>query len=271
MARTVFFISDGTAITAETLGHSLLTQFDLGDFAQHRLPFVGTLERAERAAQAVTRAMEDDGERPIVFHTVIEPKHAKLLEATGACVVDLFGQLATPLEEEFGVSRERHVGRAHGLTNVDSYDLRMEATNYALSHDDGANTDYADADLVMIGVSRSGKTPTCLYLALQFGVSAANYPLTEDDLDGADLPKSLRSAHGRLFGLTIGPVRLAQIREARRPGSRYASLARCRSEVGDAEMIYQRRNIPHLDATHMSVEEICTKVLQKLKLTRRLY
>jgi hypothetical protein len=271
MPRTVFFISDGTGITAETLGHSLLTQFDLDEVQQHRIPFVDTRKRALAAAEAVTGAMAVDGERPIVFHTIIEPEHAELLSATGACIVDLFEQLATPLELEFGTTRQRRVGQAHGMTNVDTYDLRMEATNYALNHDDGADIDFNGADLILVGVSRSGKTPTCLYLALQFGVKAANYPLTEDDLDGSDLPPALRDFRDRLFGLTIEPERLAQIREARRPGSRYASLAQCRREVGDAEFVFQKRRIPNLNATHMSVEEICTKVLHQLRLKRSMY
>ena len=174
MTRTVFYISDGTGITAETLGHSLLTQFDLGEMQQTRLPFVDTLARANEAAEAVSRAHRDDGVRPLVFHTILDAEHAALLEATGACVVDLFERLAAPLEDEFGVARRRRVGRAHGIANVDTYDSRMEATNYALRHDDGANTDYSEAELILVGVSRSGKTPTCLYMALQFGVKAAN-------------------------------------------------------------------------------------------------
>lgn len=271
MARTVFFISDGTGITAETLGHSLLTQFDLGDAHQMRLPFVDTLSRAEKAAQAVAQAYADDGERPLVFHTIVEPAHAELLEQTGACVVDLFGRLVAPLEREFGLVRKRRVGRAHSMANIDTYDLRMEATNFALRHDDGADLDYGDADVVLVGVSRSGKTPTCLYMALQFGVKAANYPLTVDDLESGKLPAAVRGARNKLFGLTIEPDRLAHIREARRPGSRYAALAQCRREVSDAELLYQGFKVPHLNTTHTSVEEICTKVLHKLRLKRRLY
>ncbi len=271
MARTVFFISDGTGITAETLGHSLLTQFDLGEVHQVRVPFVDTRSRAEDVANAIRRAQADDGDRPLVFHTIIEPTHAKLLEETDACVVDLFGRLVAPLEREFGLVRKRRVGQAHGMTNVDTYDLRMEATNFALRHDDGADLDYGEADVILVGVSRSGKTPTCLYMALQFGVKAANYPLTVDDLESGNLPAAVRGDRSKIFGLTIEPERLAHIREARRPESRYASLAQCRREVGDAEVLYQRFKVPHLNTTHTSVEEICTKVLHKLRLKRRLY
>jgi regulator of PEP synthase PpsR (kinase-PPPase family) len=271
MTRTVFYISDGTGITAETLGHSLLTQFDLGEVQQVRLPFVDTLARAEDAVQAIRRAHDDDGARPLVFHTVIDQSHAELLDATEACVIDLFGRLVAPLERDFGLVRKRRVGRAHAMTNVDTYDDRMAATNYALRHDDGANTDYSEAELILVGVSRSGKTPTCLYMALQFGVRAANYPLTVDDLERGKLPEVLRGSTGKVFGLTIEPERLAHIREERRPGSRYASLAQCRREVGDAEVLYQSFNVPYLSTTHTSVEEICTKVLHKLRLKRRLY
>lgn len=269
--RTVFYISDGTGITAETLGHSLLTQFDLGDVQQVRLPFVDTLARAEDAARSIRRAQHDDGEQPLVFHTVIDQAHAKLLEETEACVIDLFGRLVAPLEREFGLVRKRRVGRAHAMTDVDTYDDRMAATNYALRHDDGANTDYSEAELILVGVSRSGKTPTCLYMALQFGVRAANYPLTVEDLDRGKLPDAVRTARGKVFGLTIEAERLAHIREERRPGSRYASLAQCRREVSDAELLYQTCKVPHLNTTHTSVEEICTKVLHKLRLKRQLF
>ena len=271
MARTVFFISDGTGITAETLGHSLLTQFDLGDVHQVRVPFVDTLERVEKAALSIRRAQAEDGHRPLVLHTVIDQSHAKVLEDTEACVVDLFGRLVAPLEREFGLVRKRRVGQAHAMTNVDTYDLRMEATNYALRHDDGADLDYGEADVVLLGVSRSGKTPTCLYMALQFGVKAANYPLTVDDLESGQLPDAVRDDRSKIFGLTIEPERLAHIREARRPGSRYAALAQCRREVGDAELLFQGFKVPHLNTTHTSVEEICTKVLHKFRLKRRLY
>jgi hypothetical protein len=271
MARTVFFISDGTGITAETLGHSLLTQFDLGKVHEVRVPFVDTLPRIEDVTQSVRRAHAEDGERPLVLHTIVDKSHARLLEDTEACVVDLFGRLVAPLEREFGLVRKRRVGQAHAMTNVDTYDLRMEATNFALRHDDGADLDYSEAEVIFVGVSRSGKTPTCLYMALQFGVKAANYPLTTDDLESGRLPAAVRGDRDKIFGLTIEPERLSHIREARRPGSRYAALPQCRREVSDAELLYQTFKVPHLNTTHTSVEEICTKVLHKFGLKRNLY
>jgi regulator of PEP synthase PpsR (kinase-PPPase family) len=201
--RLVFYISDGTGITAETIGHSLLTQFEGVRFQTQRLSFVDSADKAREAARQVRVAGEARGCRPIIISSVVDAAFAAMLEESGALVLDVFGPFIGRLEAELGKQRQLHVGHAHGMLDFAAYEQRINATNYALTHDDGGNVNYNEADLILVGVSRSGKTPTCLYLALHFGVRAANYPLTEDDLEGKELPARLGAHRKKIYGLTI--------------------------------------------------------------------
>jgi regulator of PEP synthase PpsR (kinase-PPPase family) len=185
--------------------------------------------------------------------------------------VDVFAPFIGPLEQELGTMRARHVNKAHGLVNFAEYEERINATNYALSHDDGVSTNYADAEMILVGVSRSGKTPTCLYMALHYGVKAANYPLTDDDLEKMELPARLRPFRNRLYGLSIDAQRLAQVRENRRPNSRYATLEQCRWELAQADKLFKRENIPVQNTTHTSIEEIASKILSALGIERHMF
>lgn len=272
MKRTVFFVSDGTGITAETLGHTLLTQFEDIEFAEVTLPFVNSAERAARAVQAINRAAEQDALRPLVFSTLVAPAIQEQVAGSNALVLDLFSVFIQPLEMELERGSTHTTGRSHGVVDRATYNFRIEALNFALRHDDGASTQgYNSADVILIGVSRSGKTPTCLYLAMHFGVRAANYPITADDLDSPALPKVLRPHRKRLYGLTIAPERLQQIRSERRPHSRYASLGQCRREVQEVEAMYRAEGIPFLDTEAVSIEEIASTIMQDTGLKRRLY
>lgn len=271
MRRTAFFVSDGTAITAETFGHSLLTQFSCVDFRQIRLPFVDTREKARDAVSLINRAAEADTQQPLVFSTIVDSDIGQELFACNGHVFDMFSTFMEPLERILGVERSPRVGQAHGMGNAHAYEDRMEATNYALTHDDGISKKLDQADVVLIGVSRSGKTPTCLYMALHYGVKAANYPLTEEDLEQPRLPAFLRSHRHKLFGLTIDPERLAQIREHRRPSSRYASIKQCRYEVEAAESMMRVEKVPWLSTTDSSVEELASRILLELGLQREVF
>jgi [pyruvate, water dikinase]-phosphate phosphotransferase / [pyruvate, water dikinase] kinase len=269
--RPVYYVSDGTGITAETIGHSLLTQFTGTRFATDRLPFVDTPEKAREAAMEIRRGGEQHGTRPIVVNSCVDEDLNRILAESGALMLDVFAPFIAPLEEELGSAREPRVGKAHGIADFDTYHQRINAMNYALTHDDGISVDYSEADLILVGVSRAGKTPTCVYLALHYGVRAANYPLTDDDLDADRLPPRLRSWRSKLFGLTIDPERLHQIREERRPGSSYARLETCRREVATAEQMLQRERIPMLSTTHASIEEIASRVLEELGINREMF
>lgn len=271
MKRTVFFISDGTAITAETLGHSLITQFPGVEFDQVRMPFVDDLEKCAAAVAAINRASQRDGAPAIVFNTIVDESLCAMIKSSDGVLLDMFATFLSPMEKALGVAHEPTVGRAHGVANLDRYEHRMEATNYAMGHDDGVSVDFRDADLVLVGVSRCGKTPTCLYMALHFGVRAANYPLTPDDLDEMRLPSFLRRYRHKLVGLTIDPERLAQIRQTRKPGSRYASPRQCRQEVDAAANLLRMEGVKTFETTHASIEEIASRVLLQLGMQREMF
>ncbi len=270
--RTVFFISDGTGISAETLGHGLLTQFEDIEFAQTVLPFVDTVAKARECVARIEQAKARSGVRPIVFCTLVNDEVRNALREADALVLDFFEGFLNPLEAELGARSTHTVGRSHSAANNKEYLDRIEAINFSLAHDDGLGSqELAKADVVLVGVSRSGKTPTCLYLALQFGIKAANMPLTPDDFDRGTLPGPLEPHLKKLYGLTIAPDRLAEIRNQRRPDSRYARLDNCRYEVEQAERMMRRFGIPWLNSTTRSIEEIATKILQEVKLERRVY
>ena len=267
MKRQILFISDGTGITAETLGHSLMTQFPAVEFEEKRYAFIDTLEKAEQLRQALS---QQDESRLILLTVADEAIRKVLLELPGQ-VLDIFTFAISWMSRALGQAPEQHVGHAHGMVDPKAYQRRIDAINYALSFDDGLGRDYAEADVILVGVSRSGKTPTCLYLALHFGLKAANYPLTENDFDSMGLPAMLAPWKDKLFGLSIDPFRLAQIREARKPGSSYARLNTCRMEVQYAERLFKRFRIHDPNTTETSIEEISTRILAVLKLENPLY
>lgn len=270
--RTVFFISDGTGITAETVGHSLLSQFEGFAYRQERIPFTDTLEKARDCCRRIAATHTRDGERPVVVTTLVDPVIASLIREADALHLDFFATFISPLEAELGVKSLRAIGRGHSRANSADYAARIEAINFTMAHDDGvSNTDLDKADVILVGVSRSGKTPTSLYLALQFGIKAANYPLIPEDFERNHLPAILDKHRHKLFGLTIGPERLAQIRQERRPDSKYASLDNCRWEIEQAEKLMRREGIRWLNSTTKSIEEISATLMQTAKLERTSY
>jgi regulator of PEP synthase PpsR (kinase-PPPase family) len=271
--RTVFFISDRTGITAEMLGNSLLSQFDDVNFERHTIPFVDTAEKVDAAILQINATATREGKRPVVFASVVDEAASRHIHThANALTLDLFQAFVAPLELELDTRSSHAAGRTHGIANSHEYFARMEAINYSQAHDDGAATrDLAKAQVILVGVSRCGKTPTSLYLALQFGVLAANFPLTPDDFADRRLPASVVPHRDRLFGLTINPDRLQRIREERRAGSKYASLENCRYEVREAEHLMDHERIPMLDTTEMSIEEIATKILHRTKVERHIY
>lgn len=268
--RTVFFISDRTGITAEMLGNSLLTQFESIRFNRITIPFVDSLERAAEAVREVNAVAESEGCRPIVVSSIVDEATSGLIRRdANAFTLDMFQAFIQPLESELGTNSSHAAGRSHGIANGHEYFARMEAINFAQTHDDGMVTrDLDKAQVILVGVSRCGKTPTSLYLALQFGVRAANFPLTPDDFADHRLPASVLPFRDRLYGLTIHAERLRDIREERRPGSRYATLENCRHEIREAEHLMQQHAIPILDTTLKSIEEIATTIVHRAKLTR---
>lgn len=268
--RTVFFVSDQTGVTAETMGHSLLTQFDGAQYQSQTLPFIASAAQAEEVVQRIDEAGRASGLRPIVFATLVDDAVRTVLQKANALVLDFFAAFLGPLETELAMPSAHASGRAHGMADLAAYTARINATNFTLANDDGAGArDYASADVVLVGVSRSGKTPTCLYLALQYGVYAANYPLADEDLESGELPPVLQPHKDKLFGLTIRADRLQQIRHERRPNSRYSSLPQIHAELRAALALFARVGLPYLDTTECSIEEIASRILERKRLVRR--
>ena len=262
--HTVFFVSDGTGITAETFGHSVLTQFNLR-FKQVRLPFVDTIDKAHDACKKINEAYAEKGLRPIVFSTLVQADLAAILHRANAMQMDLIQTFVEPLEQELGVKSTHTVGQSHNIADSEQYRKRIEAINFSLAHDDGqSHKNLSTADVILVGVSRSGKTPTSLYLAMQFGIKAANYPLIPEDFERGRLPSALPAFKGKIFGLSIAAERLSEIRNERRPGSKYAALENCRYEVNEAEAMMKKEGIRWLSSTAKSIEEISTTILQEM-------
>ena len=270
--RRVFFVSDRTGITVEALGSSLLTQFADVDFLRMTLPFIDSIPKAIQVVAQVNEARRDSGQRPLVFSSIVDDEVRAEIRKCDALVLDVFERFIVPLEVEMEMKSLHAVGRSHSAGNVKDYNHRIEAINYTLAHDDGVtHRGLEEADIVLVGVSRSGKTPTCLYMAMQFGIKAANYPLIPEDLEANRLPPSLLPLKGKVFGLSITAERLHQIRSERRPDSTYASIANCRHEIAAAEKLMKHAGIPFLDSTTKSIEEIATHVLHEAHLVRRVY
>lgn len=269
--RSVFFISDGTAITAETLGHSLLAQFPHVDFNIHIIPYITSEEAAMEVVAEINKRAEQDGNQPLVFDTLVDPYARDIINTANAINLDVFEGLISKLSEVLGTPPTTLVGQTHAVTDSESYKARIDAVHFALDNDDGARTRHYDkADLILIGVSRSGKTPTSIYLSLQFGIRVANYPLTEEDLDDNRLPAVLKAHKNKLFGLMIDAERLVAIRSERKANSRYASFNQCQMELRAIEGIYISEGIKYLNVSEMSIEEISTRILQMTGLKRRI-
>ncbi len=271
--RTVFFVSDGTGITAETFGNSILNQFPAKP--RHvRRPFIDTVDKAMAVVDEINQVTVAEGKRSIVFITLIDDAVRSIVTGDGCkgLVLDMFRTFVEPLELELGVKSNHRVGRFSDASESAEYHDRIEAINFSLAHDDGQSARNLDmADVILLGVSRSGKTPTSLYLAMQHGIKAANCPLIPEDFDRGHLPRALQPHKRKCFGLTIDPERLSQIRHERRPDSKYAALSNCRYEVNEAEAMMRREGIAWLSSTHKSIEEIATTILRDLRPDRLIY
>ncbi len=270
--RTVFFVSDGTGITAETFGNAILAQFEMQP--RHvRLPFVDTVDKAHQAVRQINHTAQAEGRKPIVFTTLVNMEVLAVIKAgCQGMLLDMFGTFVQPLESELGLKSNHRIGRFSDVSQSKAYHDRIEAINFSLAHDDGqSNKDLEQSDLILVGVSRSGKTPTSLYLAMQYGLKASNYPLIPEDFERRQLPPALAAHKKKTFGLTIDPLRLHEVRQERRPNSRYASLESCRAEVHEAEAMMRREGIRWLSTTTKSIEEIATTILQELRPERLVY
>ncbi|RRQ22781.1 pyruvate, water dikinase regulatory protein [Thiohalobacter thiocyanaticus] len=261
-AYPVFLLSDHTGITVDKLARSLLSQFSGLQFEIHSLSFVDSPEAVRAAVERIDASAGVRGEPPLVFATLIDPALREQLRGCRGQVFDIYALLLQPVAEALHTQATPRRGQTHGRTD-NGYLDRIGALEFALATDDGvAVKRYQNADVILIGLSRSGKTPTSLYLALQYGLRAANDPLTEEDLDSPRLPERLQAFRHKLVALRIDPERLHRVREQRRPDSRYASQVQCRYEVRQFESLLSGLDIPVLDSSRMSIEELAASVVR---------
>lgn len=266
--RRAFFVSDRTGISADNMGNALLEQFKDIQIRQYSRPFIDNVDKAHELVAEITSFADKDGVRPIVFASVSDNEISQIVQTAPSLHLSFFDAFLTPLEQELGV-KAQHVTQSR-VHDLHQYDARMEAVNFSLHHDDGASdADMQQADVILIGVSRSGKTPTCLYLALQYGIRAANYPLTPDDLHSPELPRMVKPYKNKLFGLTIQPARLHDIRQERHANSTYSHIDTCKQEIADAQAMFRRYGIPFANTTHKSVEELAVHIMQSCKLKKK--
>ncbi len=268
--RSVFYVSDRTGKTAESIGLSLLSQFDGVEFEHRSFPFVNSESEAQLVAGEIQQNAIITGKEPLVFSTLVDDDLQQFISSTNACVISLFDTFIKPLETSLEIQSSHTMGKSHEEYSDPEYKQRIDAIEFMLNNDDGIKTNQLqDADVILIGVSRCGKTPTCLYLAMNFSIKAANYPLTSDDLDDDLLPDFLSPYREKLIGLTIKAEQLSAIRERRRPKSKYASLAKCREETMQAEQILRNEKLFIVESTSMSIEEIAVSIVKEKKLLKK--
>ena len=271
-SRPVFFVSNSTGITVETLGRSLLYQFSTVKFESHSLRFIDTAEKADEAVLEINQQASKTGLRPIILSTLIDPELRQILASAEGLYLDVFNTFISPIEEEIGCDAKLGLGRVHGIGEDEYYSDRIDAVNYSLKTDDGVGAnDYEQADVILIGASRTGKTPTSLYLAMHYGLKAANYPIVDEELDSHNLPTKLKGFKSKIFGLLVTAERLQNIRTKRRPDSTYSSLAQCQYEVRQTETMFQQQNIPFFDVSSMSIEEVASNIMDMLKISPRIF
>ena len=270
--RPVFFVSNSTGITVETLGRSLLYQFSSIQFESHSLRFIDTTEKAEEAVNTINKFARESGFRPIIISTLVTPELRDIFEKAQGLNLDIFDTFIAPIENEIGCEAKLDMGRSHGIGDDEYYSERIEAVNYTLKTDDGVGAiGYFQADVILTGVSRTGKTPTSLYLAMHYGLKAANYPIVDEEIDVHSLPKPLREYKEKVFGLLVTPERLQSIRTKRRPDSQYSSLSQCQYEIRQTEVMFQHENIPYFDVSSMSIEEVSSNIMSMMKFGSRTF
>ncbi len=257
-AKDVYYISDSTAILAEDLGRALLCQFPGISFNEEKIPFVRSPEQAQAALQKI---LERSGGRfPLLFCTIIDRNIREIFDSPEVEYFDILNGFLGQLEHSLEATPLREPGFSRRGKDIAK---RVEAIHYTLEHDDGTRTrEYHQADIILVGVSRSGKTPVSVYLATHFGLKAANFPLTSEQLDNYVLPVDIIRNRQRALGLTSSPKHLHKIREKRYKGSSYASLSTCSRELQQARQLFSQHQIRVLETEGKSIEELAVQAIQ---------
>lgn len=267
LQRTVFLISDSTGITLEKLSHSLLSQFPQVNFTIMTHRYIDTTTKVESICDYIHQVYQQDQLKPLVFTSLLNQTHRSAISTAECIHYDIFEMFMGKLNQVLDLTPTPVSGLSHAVANENQYESRIEAINFALKSDDGLSTSlYEKADVILLGVSRAGKTPTCLYLAMNYGILAANYPITEEDMQFSDVPDVIKKYKSKCFALTIEVNQLTHIRNKRRPDSKYASVAQCRREINFANNLFRENNIECIDTSTTSIEELATSIISKKNL-----
>ncbi|KAB2113205.1 posphoenolpyruvate synthetase regulatory kinase/phosphorylase PpsR [Vibrio alginolyticus] len=271
-SRDVFYVSDGTAITCETLGHVVLGQFPFIP-NEKTFPFVESQDKATDVVKEIETSYQRNGVKPLVFFSIVVPKVREMLLEAPAYSYDVLESIVQKVQDDIQMAPKPKLQRSRSVgKDSDTYFDRIAAIEYTLAHDDGITLKGLEqADIILLGVSRSGKTPTSLYMAMQFGLRVVNYPFIAEDVKMMRLLPEFEIHRHKLFGLTIDPERLTEIRENRLSGSDYASTEQCKLELDTVEALFRREAIPYINTSSLSVEEITTRILEKAGMKRRLF
>ncbi|MBU0482301.1 MAG: pyruvate, phosphate dikinase/phosphoenolpyruvate synthase regulator [Proteobacteria bacterium] len=266
-SKDIYYISDSTGIMITNLAQSMLCQFPEISFHEEKFPYVRSVKDAKKTLEYILA--QSLGRRPIVFSTIMDQEVRNVFRSPEVEFFDVFDFLLEPLENCLEARALRVPGFSRHGDNV-TMARRVEAIHFCLDHDDGTRiNEFDDADVILLGVSRSGKTPVSVYLATQFGLKAANFPLTVEYLSKLDLPDGVKRNRKRAVALTTTPEHLRGMREKRYPDSRYAKLSTCTEELTQAEQIFQREKIPIINSTGKSIEELATQVTQEIGLAKK--
>lgn len=262
--QKIFYVSDNTALTAKTLGKSLLSQFENIYFMEYLRPFINTQKKVLQLCDEINILAKQDEQSPIIFVSTVNHKILDILHEKFSNVIDILSPFVAHLELIINKKSSKRAGLAYKMNNIKEYDERIMAIDFTLDTDDGLKiNNYDNADIVLLGVSRCGKTPTALYLALNLGLKVANYPFTAEDLPDFVLNAEQKKNHHKLFGLLISPERLASIRKERRSIGNYSDIECIKKELQALKDLFVREKIPFVDTTNRSVEEIATFIVSK--------
>ena len=266
-SKDIYYVSDSTGILSTNLGQSLLCQFPEIHFHEEQFPFIRSVKEARATLKYILK--NSGGRSPIIFSTIMLPEVLKVFDTPEVELFDMYVAFLDRLERSLEVQPLRLPGFYRHTDNV-SISKRVEAIHYTLEHDDGTKIDELDdADVILVGVSRSGKTPASVYLATQMGLKAANFPLTIEFLTQYSLPEAIKRNIKRTVGLTTSPEMLRKVREKRYAASNYAKLVTCLEELDQAKNIFLKNKIPVVNTEGKSIEETATQIMQEIGLSRK--
>lgn len=266
-SKDIYYISDSSGILVTNLGQALICQFPEVNFYEEKFSYIRTVTEAKKIMAHILK--RSGGRRPIIFSTILDPEVRAVFDSPEVEYFEAYGRFLERLETCLETEAVREPGIARNPSDL-ALNMRVDAIHFCLDHDDGTKAgEYDEADVILLGVSRVGKTPVAVFLATQMGLKSANFPLTAEYLNRYQVPETIRQNLSRVVALTTSPEQLHSAREKRYPGSRYARLSTCVEELKLAEHLYLKSNIPVVSSAGRSIEETATQVTQQLGIAKK--